>query len=147
MESSTTRQRSRGELLRLWAVAVLLLGVVLASLVYATSPIGPGGPDGGGSGQGVGFVTEGGQIDEVQAEDSRSYQRSLEYYGGKSAVMMTEMRRWFAGLWHGTPLAWIIACAAGLIAWGLLHAAKIADEIALAAHPETSGTDKDGPGA
>jgi len=142
MESSTTRQRSRGELLRLWAVAVLLLGVVLASLVYATSPREPGE-----AGQGVGFVTEGGQIDEVRAEDSRSYQRSLEYYGGKSAVMMTEMRRWFAGLWHGTPLAWIIACAAGLIAWGLLHAAKIADEIALAAHPETSGTDKDGPGA
>ncbi len=141
MEAGTTRQRSRGELLRLCAVAVLLLGVVLASLVYATST------DGGGSGQGVGFVTEGGQIDEVQAEDSRSYQRSLEYFGGKSAVMMTEMRRWFAGLWHGSSLALLIACVAGLIAWGLLHAAKIADEISLAAHPEASGRDKDGPGS
>jgi hypothetical protein len=42
--------------------------------------------------------------------DTKKYLRELELYGGKSNIMATEVREWFAGLWQGKNLSYIIAC-------------------------------------
>src|SRR5689334_9106337 len=36
----------------------------------------------------------------------RMYQHNIELMGGKLAVYTDEFSRWFAGLWHGKPLAY-----------------------------------------
>ena len=41
--------------------------------------------------------------------DSKKYLRELELYGGKANVLATELRGWFAGLWQGKSLAFIVA--------------------------------------
>jgi len=41
--------------------------------------------------------------------DTKKYRRELEYYGGKANVLSAEFMDWFAGLWHGRPLAFTIA--------------------------------------
>ena len=107
---------SRSDLLRLCAGAILLVGLSAAAYVYATSPDAPA--------EGVGYVTEGGASFEILPTDSRSYQRNLEFYGGKSAVLMVGLRQWWAGLWQGSSLALIIACSAALAALGCLYAAR-----------------------
>ena len=131
------RTLPRGELLRLCAAGILLVGLCCAALVYATATDDADGP-GEAAGQGVGYVTEGGQSFAVLPQDSRSYQRSLEYYGGKSALLMLELRQWFAGLWHGSALALVIVCGAVLAAGGFLYAAG-ADE-------DDEADEPDGPG-
>jgi hypothetical protein len=114
------RGLSRSDLLRLCAGAILLVGLCTAAYLYATSTDAPA--------EGVGYVTEGGASFEVLPTDSRSYQRNLEYYGGKSAVLMLELRQWWAGLWRGSNLAFAVACAAVLAAGGCLYAAKAVAE-------------------
>lgn len=109
-------RHTRGDILRQCAGIILLAGLGLAAYVYATSPDAPA--------EGVGYVTEGGASFEVLPTDSRSYQRNLEFYGGKSAVLMVELRQWWAGLWQGSALALLIACATVLAALGCLYAAR-----------------------
>ena len=106
--------------LRACALLILLLGMGTASLLYATSPDG----DEAAPGDGSSYFMEGGTSYTLAPSDSRSYRRSLEYFGGKSAVEMTELREWFAGLWHGTPLAIVIACVTALAAGGCLYLAE-----------------------
>jgi hypothetical protein len=106
--------------LRVCALLILLLGMGTAAVLYATSP----GDDEAAPGDGSSYFMEGGTSYTLAPSDSRSYRRSLEYFGGKSAVEMTELREWFAGLWHGTPLAIIIACLTLLASGGCLYLAE-----------------------
>ena len=106
--------------LRACALLLLLLGMGTAAFLYATSPDG----DEAAPGDGSSYIMEGGTSYTLAPSDSRSYRRSLEYFGGKSAVEMTELREWFAGLWHGTPLAIIIACSTLLASCGCLYLAE-----------------------
>ena len=53
-------------------------------------------------------------------EDSKVYERNLELYGGKANVLADRLRRWFVGLWHGTPLAIIVASVTILASFGVL---------------------------
>jgi hypothetical protein len=48
--------------------------------------------------------------------ESKQYLRALELYGGKANVLATELRQWFESLWHGTRLAYTVACASVLLA-------------------------------
>jgi hypothetical protein len=49
--------------------------------------------------------------------DYKKYLREVELYGGKANLLAGELNRWFAGLWHGRPLAFtvgaltLVACA------------------------------------
>jgi hypothetical protein len=45
-----------------------------------------------------------------QIEESKSYRRSLELYGGKANLLASEFMHWFNGLWHGKSLGVTIAC-------------------------------------
>jgi len=48
---------------------------------------------------------------------SKRYNRDLQHFGGKAAVLFDEFNRWFAGLWHGKSLGvtivWLSVCASG----------------------------------
>jgi len=46
-----------------------------------------------------------------EIERSKQYQRALELYGGKANVIAVELTQWFDSLWHGTRLAYTVACA------------------------------------
>lgn len=106
---------SRPARLRFLAAFILLGGLALSALLYARAQDAPAGN--------AGYVLEGGQAFEVRPEDSRSYQRSLEYFGGKSAVLMTELREALAALFSGRPAALLAALAAVAGAGWCLHAA------------------------
>jgi len=61
-----------------------------------------------------------------QLEESKSYQRSLELYGGKANLLASQFMQWFDGLWHGKSLGitlgWItgaICCLLFLFAYNL----------------------------
>jgi hypothetical protein len=45
----------------------------------------------------------------AQARDTKAYQGQMEYLGGKSNVLASEISGWFAGLWHGRNLAYTLA--------------------------------------
>lgn len=53
-------------------------------------------------------------------EESKSYRRSLEMYGGRANLLAAQFMEWFAGLWHGKALGitlgWITLAAALIVA-------------------------------
>jgi len=71
----------------------------------------------------LGYVEGDGSVYPVMPEDSKKYLRDMELYGGKANVLADELRRWFAGLWHGKSLAYTIACISALLALGVFSAA------------------------
>jgi len=109
----------KSALYRLCAVCVLLLGLGCAVSVYLSAPDDPAGN--------AGYITEGGEVYSVRPEDSRSYLRSLEYIGGKSAVFMMEFRERIAGFWNAGTLAVLVVVAAAGAAVLLLRAADRAE--------------------
>ena len=58
---------------------------------------------------------------------SKKYLHDLELYGGKANVLATQLMDWFESLWHGTRLAYTVACAAVLLA-GVFWFAAVASE-------------------
>jgi hypothetical protein len=79
------------------AASIMLIGMGSAALIYFTA----------------------GEIDTEallgnQIEESKSYRRSLELYGGKANLLASEFTQWFNSLWHGkslgTTIAWITGC-------------------------------------
>jgi multisubunit Na+/H+ antiporter MnhB subunit len=47
--------------------------------------------------------------DADQIERTKAYVREMETYGGKSNLLATDLREWFATLWHGERLAATLA--------------------------------------
>jgi len=56
-------------------------------------------------------------------EHSKKYRHDLELIGGKANVLADEFCRWFEGLWHGTSLAFIVACISVLTSCGFFFVA------------------------
>ena len=61
-------------------------------------------------------------------EESKQYLRTMELYGGKANVLAAELRQWFDSLWHGTRLAYTVACATVLLAGVFWFAAAASEE-------------------
>jgi hypothetical protein len=81
-----------------WGVAILLVGLVGAALIYV-------------------FATgEGGADPDGEIASERMYEHNLQLMGGKFAVYVERVNQWFASLWHGRPLAYTIAVLAVAIA-------------------------------
>ena len=72
----------------------------------------------------LGYEAGDGEVYPIRTGDSKKYLRELEMYGGKSAVLAEEFKSWFAGLWHGKSLAWIVAGTTLLVSTGLFYAAR-----------------------
>jgi hypothetical protein len=112
--------------LNLIGVVVLVLGLAGAALIYMTST-----EDAGPS---VGYVVADGATYTIAPGDSKKYQRNLELYGGKAAVLADELTSWFAGLWRGRALAFTIAGISIAVAGGLFLLAGL-----IASHPDHGG--------
>ncbi len=72
----------------------------------------------------LGYEDAGGSVYPILPEDSKQYLRGLELYGGTANVLADELRRWFAGLWHGKSLAFTVACITILISSGVFYTAR-----------------------
>lgn len=81
-----------------WGVAMLLVGLTSAALIYIFAA-GDGGSDAAG-----------------EIASGRSYEYNIERIGGMAAVYAARLNRWLAGLWHGRPLAYTVAVLAVAIA-------------------------------
>jgi hypothetical protein len=81
-----------------WGVAILLVGLAAAALIYV-------------------FAEDDGDTDLAgEIASGRMYEHNLELMGGKFAVYVDRFNHWFAGLWHGRPLAYTVAVLAVTIA-------------------------------
>ena len=89
------------ESLILIGAIIMLVGLGSAILIYQTA--------GNDSDSVLGYEIIDGSAYPIRPEDSRMYMHDLELYGGKAAVIMDDLNRWFVGLWHGKSLAFTIA--------------------------------------
>ncbi len=71
----------------------------------------------------LGYEIIGGSAYPIRPDDSRTYRRDLELYGGKAAIVVDDFSRWFAGLWHGKSLAFTVAVISIFISLGFFFAA------------------------
>lgn len=94
----------RSTRLRLASYAILAAGLLAALVLYWNA-----GAADGGSG--------------YDPEDSKSYLRQMEVYGGKANLAAYDVREWFGSLWHGTRLAVTVAVLSVLVAGGFRLAA------------------------
>ena len=99
-----------GRHLRFVAGAILVVGLAGAVLIYLGAASLPAGSLG------------------YDPEQSKQYLRTMELYGGKANVLAAELRTWFDGLWHGTRLAYTVACASVLLAAALWLGAAASDD-------------------
>ena len=102
--------------LNLLSALILLVGLGSATWIYQRAENAPYGA--------LGYVNEGGTLYPVMPEDSKSYLRGLELYGGTANVLVDEFRRWVGGLFQGKSLAFILAGASILISFGFSYAAN-----------------------
>jgi hypothetical protein len=72
----------------------------------------------------LGYEQGDGSAYPIMPQDSKSYQRGLEYYGGKSNIVADNLRRWFSGLWHGKALAVTVVCIGVLISLAVFFIAN-----------------------
>ena len=116
------RRQARHEWLRLGGVAVLVLGLLAAALVYWNATRGA---------EGLllshGYELVGGQVyASDQADEGRK--RQIEHIGGKAAVWAVEFNEWLGSLWQGTRLATTLAILAALVALACFHVAGLMEE-------------------
>ena len=72
----------------------------------------------------LGYEDAGGSVYPILPDDSKAYLRGLELYGGTANVLADELRRWFAGLWHGKSLAFTVVCITILLSSGVFYTAR-----------------------
>ena len=94
----------------------MLVGLGSAVLIYQSA--------GDDSDNVLGYEIIGGSAYPIRPEDSRTYRRDLELYGGKAAVIADDFSRWFVGLWHGKSLAFTVAVISIFISLGFFFAAN-----------------------
>lgn len=104
------------ESLILLGAIIMLIGLGSAILIYQTA--------GDDSDNVLGYEIIGGAAYPIRPEDSRTYRRDLELYGGKAAVLADDFSRWFGGLWHGKSLAFIVAGSSIFISFAFFFAAN-----------------------
>lgn len=85
------------------AAGILLAGLAAALLIYFTA-------------------TPPADLPGDRLENSKQYLRQMEVYGGAANVLASEIRDWFAGLWHGRALAFTVACLSALLAFAIVIA-------------------------
>ena len=88
--------------------SILLVGLSSACLIYRAAESGSPGYE---------------EDASFSPDYSKQNLRELQLYGGAANVLAYEIRLWFTGLWHGTSLAFIVACAAILSSFGCFYVA------------------------
>jgi hypothetical protein len=121
MGQGGARIRSDGELnarlrTRLYAACAVILvaGLSSAGWIYIKAD---DGPDLSGAYQ---IVVVNGVPQPIAPNESRMYQRDLQRYGGKMALIFDDINRWFAGLWRGKSLALTVGFLTLVFSSGIL---------------------------
>ena len=125
------------KLLNIASVLVLLLGLGSSVWIYQRAA--------NASKSILGYEEGEGSVYPVAPEDSKMFVRDLELYGGKANVFAYQLRRWFAGLWHGKSLAVMVGCSAILISFALFYTANhlpSRSESDVSAKSSQEGTDR-----
>ena len=91
----------RSRRIYLGSLALLLLGLFAAAVIYVTTEDDSNGV--------IGYEVINGVAYPVAPADSKAYQRELERFGGKANVLAVEFTRWFESLWQGRRLAFTVA--------------------------------------
>lgn len=92
--------------LGLVSVAILLVGLPYAVLIYLTAEPGPA------------------DTTIYEFEHSKLYARNMKVYGGEMAVLADELGRWFRDLWRGRSLAYTVACITVIVSGGVFLSAR-----------------------
>jgi hypothetical protein len=87
--------------MRAASLFVLVVGVTSGALIYASM-----------EDPGVGAM------DEMLM--SKQYSGTIQRFGGKQAVLLDDLSRWFAGLWQGKRLGVTVGCLSVALA-GVLY--------------------------
>jgi len=102
--------------LYLISAIILLLGLSSSIWIYVTNE--------NTSANILGYEIVGGDAYLITPENSKMYVHDLKLIGGNTAVLADEFSRWFIGLWHGTSLAFTVACITIFISFGFFFFAK-----------------------
>jgi hypothetical protein len=86
-------------LIRRRALGILLVGLACAAVIYARTAPDPDDP--------LGYYSL----------TSKRNLQAMEELGGKANLLATEMRRWFAGLWHGRNLSYTVAAISAFVSY------------------------------
>jgi hypothetical protein len=81
-------------------VAILAVGLLASAVIYRNATAASANPLG------------------YDPADTKQYLRQLQTYGGDANVLASELREWFASLWHGERLAFTVAFLTLLTAAG-----------------------------
>jgi hypothetical protein len=90
---------ARERLIRRKALAILLVGLAVAAVIYARTVPDPDDP--------LGYYSL----------TSKKNLQAMEEMGGKANLLATEMRQWFAGLWHGRNLSYTVAAISAFVSY------------------------------
>jgi len=121
--------KNRRTFLNVIGVIILLVGLGTAFLIYRTAA--------NEARDVLGYDQGNGSVYPINPDDSKKYLRDMELYGGKANVIADEFRRWFAGLWHGESLAFMVGGITILIAICIFYAANH-----VASNLESDATDR-----
>jgi hypothetical protein len=103
--------------LKLLALAILVAGLAAGAVIYVVAD----------EPQAQAYVVIGDTAYPVDEASSKAYQRQLERYGGKMAVMFDDINRWMAARFEGKQLGITVAvagAAAALIVYALAGRTK-----------------------
>jgi len=104
---------------RLYAACALVLAAGLACAGWIWVKAGDG-TDLSGAYQ---IVVVDGVPRPIAPNESKMYQRDLQRYGGKMALIFDDINRWWSGLWHGRSLALTVASIAVFVGFALYFVA------------------------
>jgi hypothetical protein len=104
---------------KLFASAVLVLVAGLAGACWIYAKAGDS-PDLSGAYQ---IIVVDGVPRPIAPNESKAYQRDLQRYGGKMAVIFDDIGRWWDGLWHGKSLALTVGFLASIASLALYFVA------------------------
>jgi len=65
-----------------------------------------------------------GKTYQIPLASTKTYQRDLQRFGGKTSVLADDLTRWFNGLWHGRSLARTTAWITAFFSVGLFLLAR-----------------------
>jgi len=93
---------------------VLVAGLACAAWIYEKAD---DSPDLSGAYQ---IIVVNGVPQPIAPNESKMYQRELQRYGGKMALLLDDINRWWSGLWRGKSLALTVAFLTLVFSSGIL---------------------------
>jgi hypothetical protein len=99
-------------------LAILVAGLIVATIVYATSP--------------ASAESDASSVQIINGVaypvDSARQMQQLERIGGKASVQIYKFQQVFESLWHGRKLAYTLIVVTALLALLCWHIADLVDE-------------------